>query len=134
MAAGTCAQPLHLQPPVVDAGDERRQLGQASSAGRLQQELALIAALNVQPHHGGASQPLTAPLQAWRPRSAAAVMAGGAGGHKMAPPPQPRLPSAAPQGGGCCCVSGSGTKREKGELVRAGMFISLMQHRLPQGI
>lgn len=52
--AVTCAQPLHLQPAVVDAGDERRQLGEAGAAGRLQQELALIAALHVQPHHGGA--------------------------------------------------------------------------------
>lgn len=52
--AGTWAEALHLQPPVVDAGDEGRQVGQAGAAGRLQQELALIAALHMQPHHGGA--------------------------------------------------------------------------------
>lgn len=79
MAAGTCAQPLHLQPPVVDAGDERRQLGQAGSAGRLQQELALIAALNVQPHHGGASRPLTDP-HGPAPGMAAALGCGRYGG------------------------------------------------------
>lgn len=101
MAAGTCAQPLHLQPPVVDAGDEGRQFGQAGSAGRLQQELALVAALNMQPHHGGASRPLAAPHDLALGMAAALGCGryggrGGAGGHKMAPPlrrasPQPRL-------------------------------------------
>lgn len=91
MAAGTCAQPLHLQPPVVDAGDEGRQFGQAGSAGRLQQELALVAALNMQPHHGGASRPLAAPHDLALGMAAALGCGryggrGGAGGHKMAPP------------------------------------------------
>lgn len=99
MAAGTCAQPLHLQPPVVDAGDEGRQLGQAGSAGRLQQELALVAALNVQPHHGGASRPLAAPHDLALGMAAAlgcGRYGGRGGGTQNGAAPPPRLPSAAP--------------------------------------
>lgn len=130
MAAGTCAQPLHLQPPVVDAGDEGRQFGQAGSAGRLQQELALVAALNMQPHHGGASRPLAAPHDLALGMAAALGCGryggrGGAGGHKMAPPlrrasPQPRLhrPPKEGEGGarlraGAAAVQAAPVQRER---------------------
>lgn len=51
---------MHLQPPVVDAGHPSRELLQLRAPGRLQQELALVASLHVQHHHGRAEGPAEA--------------------------------------------------------------------------